>query len=323
MDAGSLYQLRNLVDRRNVVSSPSDNVNANEDFFELVTTAHVLAAAMEVFGMKTLKDAPEPSLFPSDEMNTSDEFVAVLEASTRVILSQFTDFSYPPKPAKHSPDDHVQEYAKEVLTMGLFYLEYHDAIREGDGERVLRCWKFLLLFFKATRHPNYSIEAINLLSQFYYLLTPRMAKQLLWSRFVNSQGGRGHNIPADLHMEHLNRTCKDTLGNLGANKTPQAIVRAGKAAGNISKMLKHFDFVNKITPGSSAHTRQSQQKDIDKILHEIHTKQKVFAHVSGRKHSSFPTLACNIFRHIKEKKLNAWMQHQLRKNAVSSKVNRV
>lgn len=39
------------------------------------------------------------------------------------------------------------EYAKEVLTHSLFYLEYKDAIREGDGIRVLRCWKYLLLFF--------------------------------------------------------------------------------------------------------------------------------------------------------------------------------
>ena len=47
-------------------------------------------------------------------------------------------------------------------------------------------------------------------------------------QFINSQGGPGHNIPAELHMDHLNRLLKGTVSHLGANKTPQAIVRAGK-----------------------------------------------------------------------------------------------
>ena len=33
----------------------------------------------------------------------------------------------------------------------------------------------------------------------------------------------------DIHMEHLNRTCKDAICGLGANKTPKAITRIGNA----------------------------------------------------------------------------------------------
>ena len=43
-DGGTLYQLRNLINRRNVVGDPKKDMNACEDFFELVTKAHVLAA---------------------------------------------------------------------------------------------------------------------------------------------------------------------------------------------------------------------------------------------------------------------------------------
>ena len=46
--------------------------------------------------------------------------------------------------------DHKQEYDKEVLTMGLFYMEFQDTIREGDGHRVTRCLKFLLLWSRST-----------------------------------------------------------------------------------------------------------------------------------------------------------------------------
>ena len=42
--------------------------------------------------------------------------------------------------------DSVQEYAKETLSLGLLLLEFNDGIREGDGNRVLRSWKYFLLF---------------------------------------------------------------------------------------------------------------------------------------------------------------------------------
>ena len=38
-----------------------------------------------------------------------------------------------------------------------------------------------------------------------------------WGRAVNLRRGLGHNIPADLHMEHLNQTVKDYVANVGAN----------------------------------------------------------------------------------------------------------
>ncbi len=37
MDGGTLFQLRNLINRRNVRKDPSDNVNVCEDFFLTVT----------------------------------------------------------------------------------------------------------------------------------------------------------------------------------------------------------------------------------------------------------------------------------------------
>ncbi len=289
MDGGTLYQLRNVINRRNVVSSPDKDVNACVDFFELVTTAHILAAAMQVFGMSSLSDSPDASLFPPGI--TDNTVRTALESGVKTVMSQFVDLSYPPKHQGHtSPTDHVQEYAKEALTLGLFQMEFHDAIREGDGLRVLRCWKFLVLFFKATRHPNYALEALTLLAQYYYLLPPHLSQQLIWTRFVNTHGKRGYNVSADLHMVHLNRTCKDVLANLGDNKTPNAIMRAGKVAGTISELLTNFDSVNGIDHGSGMHTHRSQDEDLKKFLAEIHGNLSIFSHTAGRKHAGFPSL---------------------------------
>ena len=114
-----------------------------------------------------------------------------------------------PTTCKSSNSDRVNIYAKEVVSVGLLYKEFEDAVRERDGQRVFRCWKYLLLVFKATNRKNYSIKAFTLLAQQKFILSPRLSHQLLWSRFVNTSGKEGSNVPCDLHMEHLNRVLKD------------------------------------------------------------------------------------------------------------------
>ena len=104
-----------------------------------------------------------------------------------------------------SLNDTVMNYANEVFSLGLFLQEFIDAVHEGDGGRILRCWKFMLLLFKGSNKTEYSIEAFNLLSQYHFIFSAWLSKQLLWSRTVNVHGQAGKNIPMDLHMEHMNR----------------------------------------------------------------------------------------------------------------------
>jgi L1 cell adhesion molecule like protein len=70
----------------------------------------------------------------------------------------------------------------ETLTLGLMWLGLYDTIREGDGDRILRYWRFFLIAFN---HPNYAEEATNLLMQYTYLFSET---ELLWSRCVNTKG---------------------------------------------------------------------------------------------------------------------------------------
>ena len=65
--------------------------------------------------------------------------------------------------ASKQPHDGVHGYAKDTLTLRLLLMEFTDAVREGDGERILKCWKFLLPLFKSSGHTNYSIDYTILL----------------------------------------------------------------------------------------------------------------------------------------------------------------
>ncbi len=67
-----------------------------------------------------------------------------------------------------------------------------------------------MLIFKATKHKNYAMEELTMLTQ-YFVILPNLAEQLKWSRFVNVHGFPGRNISADLHMEHMNRTVKTII----------------------------------------------------------------------------------------------------------------
>lgn len=112
--------------------------------------------------------------------------------------------------------------------------------------------------------------------------------------------------------------CKDALANLGANKTPRAIVHAGKAAGNLRDIMTQYDATKTIDHGSGMHTRQSE--DVASIVKELH-KQRVFGHTTGRKHLSFPTFCSNTFLKIDKAKLNTWMKESLRVLVCSSNFN--
>ena len=180
-DGGTLVQLRNLT-RRNLPQNPKNDVNATDDFMDLICKGHILAAAMTILGIKGPEDMPS-SLPAALSYKSSSQKQAILESITQQVVEKFVNVDPFRSSGLGSNDiDGVYEYAREVLSLCLLHTEFQDAIREGDGLRVLRVWKFLLLVFKASHKVNYSIEAFNLLAQFYILLPPRLGQQLIWSR---------------------------------------------------------------------------------------------------------------------------------------------
>ena len=48
-----------------------------------------------------------------------------------------------------------------VLSTALFMAEFKDVEREGDGIRIDRVWKYLLLFFRSSGKTKYVLEACN------------------------------------------------------------------------------------------------------------------------------------------------------------------
>ena len=87
---------------------------------------------------------------------------------------------------------------------------------------MIRCWKYLAIIFRRSDTRNYAKEAVLLLNEFFHLLSPHQADQLIFNRFINTSGLPGRNISCDLMMEHLNKVLKDCIGHLKAGKTEKA-----------------------------------------------------------------------------------------------------
>ncbi len=187
---------------------------------------------MKMFGMASLDDKPNSSDFPENCTSLPpNERWKLLQLAIEGIVNNHIDINFP-NPTTEDDDDNVRAYAKELTSLGLLLMEFIDGVREGDGERILRCWRYFLPIFKVSGRTNYSIEAFNLLFKYEYCFTPRMKEQLVWERTVNTHGKPGKNISMDLHMEHINRACKTQMGTLGPNNSEDSIDRIGRSVGS-------------------------------------------------------------------------------------------
>ena len=169
-DHGTLYQLRNRLGCSNVVSDPKKDFNTCEDFLHVVFSGHIIAAAMKALGMKAMDDKPMANRAIGTNpdnlwMLDKEERKKVLDAVCSEIVDLFVDFSFLKEITIGK--DCVFSYGNKFLGLGCFYLEYQDAIQEGDGLRVLRCWRYLLPIFFGTGQTNYSCEIEHALPRAY------------------------------------------------------------------------------------------------------------------------------------------------------------
>ena len=263
---------------------------------------------MQKLKMEALDSSPSVSVF--DIGNTKDKKKKWITKFSENIAFEYVDLSAFNADRKVDHQDHVHEYAKEIMSLGLFYMEYQDAIREGDGDRVFNCWKYMLIMFRATSHWNYALEAFTLLAQYQWLLPERQAMQLKQSRFINTQGRIGCNIPCDMYMEHLNRMVKASIANLGANKTPKSIEKVGKCIGPIDEIIRSFD--SHQIKDSMHHSIPSSNADRDKIIKEL-LQYNLFLVKQGREFRCFKKFKSNVMNNVDKEKMVKWMMENYKK----------
>jgi hypothetical protein len=54
--------------------------------------------------------------------------------------------------------NYMLAYQKALLDYGMLIMNFWDAIAEGDGDCVLRCWKFFLMYFPPGTRRCFNVE---------------------------------------------------------------------------------------------------------------------------------------------------------------------
>ena len=265
-DKGTLYQLRNLIHRSAVGTDPSKNMKAFEDFLLVVLSSYLLTAAentnhhnhncIEVSKMVVSRWVKINILQQQEEAGDTTPSTRTTSApSNRTTSAPSTRTTLAPSTRTICTTTEVtaSEYITELITLGLLWHGFHDAIKEGDGDRIFLYWKFLLPVFKEENHHNYAKEAFNLTFQ-SKVLSPRKLCELKWNRTVNTHGKAGHNVPCDLHMEHLNRRLKKCIRSSGSNVYPSAIQRAARSLGPVNHVCSEFEAALSLYENKDYHT---------------------------------------------------------------------
>ena len=168
--------------------------------------------------------------------------------------------------------DDMFNYQLALLEYGMLYKNFCDAISEGDGGRLLRCWKYFLMIMKkdGARSRKYPLEGLNLLCQTYAILFPRDAHRLVWNRSVKAKYGAGGNIPLDLALEHYNRVLKEVIKKMGPNAcNEKAVSRFCKAIPTNKQLMDNFDHTCKVLRRSGKHVKTVASNDFGKIVEEL------------------------------------------------------
>ena len=305
-DHGSLGYFKSLLNRTAVKQDPKKDVNASLDFLLTVVKGHFLAAACWILGV-TKPDASlklPPGIYRYSSCN---QFKFLKTIATKVV-EEFTLMGKALTGEQISESgDGVHNYAQALCHYGALVIEFLDSWSEGDGEHVYRCWRLFLPHFLTTNRRKYALEALRLQIQVQAVLSPHLAHHIKWDRFINTRGGKGRNIPCDLHNEHVNRLLKHIIANMGANMTDEALRRSARSVSTLHVFCRQFDKCSGVPFTTHTHSTRSDVQDMKKVVHTVVDK-RILEVIKGRKHSSFPRISANPLKTWNMQKTQEWIE---------------
>lgn len=228
-----------------------------------------------------------------------------------------------PTPAQVLPSkdgDDVFNYNTALLAEGLFFLNFLDAVKEGDGGRIIRQYKYLMLLCKSDdpHSTKYALESLYQLLLVNGALSEREAEVFTWNRSVNNHGGTGMNIPFDLEVEHSNNHIKQGINNLGVNVTEHAVTRIARAEKPTRTVFWNIDRSLQRSVRSGKHVATFPVKDLDELVKKLVDKG-VFQYQEGRLYRHFLHFQRDPLKNLNMSKVYAWITDHKKKLSLGVK----
>lgn len=185
-------------------------------------------------------------------------------------------FRSPRLESKEDTKDGVLVAARGLMGHLFDYVEFREAVRYEDSERIFRMWRILIPVFLGANKTNYAGECVRL---FVNLLAR-------WSKFdsyvaiqnstVNVSGVEGKGKPNDLLQEHINRTIKVPLKESGSNYSESHGVTLSLVAPYLDRCCRQLEEQTGATYNTSRHSDPKVEEDIRRMIHKLQV-HKVFS----------------------------------------------
>ena len=280
---------------------PKKDMNACTDALFTVLKGHYVACACSLLEITSPSDTPQN--FPTLK-SKEDKLKCVAELSRQVVNQCSIIGEALLQQPIVQPNDAAYAYARVFCHFASLSLEFKDAWSEGDGERILCCWRVFLLHFRSSGQTKYAWEALRMQFQMS-TLPPSLSHHLKWGRFINTHGGPGRNIPCDLFNEHMNKLFKEIINNMGPNMTEKAIERAARSVTALCHIRDQFDKESNVPVATTAHATKGEE-DVTKVV-SVLLKNKTLSIIPGRKLSQFKKISMNPLSTLKWAEMKSWI----------------
>ena len=204
-------------------------------------------------------------------------------------------------------------YNCALLADCFLFFNFLDAIKEGDGLRLMRQYKYFMLYCKADGHHStkYSLECLYQFFLISSLLSRRDSERFICNRSMNNHGKKGTNIPLDEATEHSNNFVKQSIKNLGPNLSEAAISRICKAESSTSLILENLDDSLKRHAKSGKHSDPSKERDLQELIKRAR-EMNVFEEKVGRTYNHFCDFKRDRLEGLDASKLHQWINKHKR-----------
>ena len=307
-EMGTVRYFREKLQRRNVTQDVKHYEDCEQLFLSL-GRCFAIEALIKFFDMVDQNGQPTKNRPPYYILEVGNNKQVYYHS----VLDKFMDqFLLQPTqdPVEHdlsNDEDFVFNYSICILKYFFLLLDFKDAVREGNGERLATLHKVLVQHFKSFPGFNaYAIEMLISIVQNEVFLTDAEAHNCAWASTANWTGGPGRNIEIDLLQENRNKDLKKQIKLMGANKTNKAIDRSSRASGGERQIVENYDQQVNRVDHASAHSHQSSVSDEKKILADLRTL-KPFGTVPNRKHESFQDISSEPLATLDETELAKWL----------------
>lgn len=136
------------------------------------------------------------------------------------------------------PEDGIFNYGCLHITLGLLIRDAEDAVKEGDGDRLIRVWKFLTFLYRLNGANKYALAGLCVQASILGLLTPRGDHRFKGNRFTGFQEGPGTRISRDLCLEQHNKITKEEIRAMGIqNINDKTVEEITKSEGSMEKVI--------------------------------------------------------------------------------------